>query len=221
MVGFIREKKQGRANKKMKEELIKLWEKDKHPNWKVPPKVGYLLEIEEDIEVGNNVVFGNVVRLGKRVALCSDINIGSCVIIKDDCTLGSSISIGEFVKMGNRCLICSGVKIGEKVKLFNNVRIDAWATIYDGVILRSNVQIEAGAVIKKTPLQIQGTRDFCYYAGKDIVAIGCRRFSIRHWRKYYRKIGEDSGYTESEIMEYKGYIDLFSTVIERERRADK
>ena len=84
--------------------------------------------------------------------------------------------------------------------------------IRGGVIRGGEIR---GGVIGTTPLQIQGTRHFCYatpnpHTGEIELGIGCHIHQIEKWREEYTEIGKTQGYSPEEIAEYGEYIQLFA-----------
>ena len=126
-------------------------------------------------------------------------------------------------------------KIGPEVRFAGNAKIFASASIWGGVIrggeiwggvIRGGVirggEIRGGVirggviwggVYKKTLMQIQGSRHFCYAtptdAGKIELGIGCCIYPISEWKEKYIAIGKMDGYTDLEIEEYGHYIALY------------
>ena len=70
-----------------------------------------------------------------------------------------------------------------------------------------------GGEFTKSQLQIQGTRHFMNYTMKNgipSIAIGCECHSIEDWQLNGEEIGKQNGYTDSQISEYRIYIELFA-----------
>ena len=56
-------------------------------------------------------------------------------------------------------------------------------------------------------ISISGSRFFCqFFLG--YLQIGCEVHTVDYWIKNYKEIGEVHDFTESEIEEYKRYIDI-------------
>jgi len=53
------------------------------------------------------------------------------------------------------------------------------------------------------------------------IAIGCQVRPIVVWKKKYKTIGANAGYTEAEIKEYGEYITLFAKAARRFQKTVK
>lgn len=57
-------------------------------------------------------------------------------------------------------------------------------------------------------LFIRGTRGEVICTGREYLTVGCLTYSVDEWLLRYQEIGEEEGYSEEEIAEYKLYIEL-------------
>jgi UDP-3-O-[3-hydroxymyristoyl] glucosamine N-acyltransferase len=106
------------------------------------------------------------------------------------------VRLGEGVSLGNY------VRLGEGVSLGNDVRLG------EGVSLGNYVRLGNDVRLGKSPIQIQGTKHLLYQYDYNQLGIGCEIHMIEEWKKNYKEIGKQHGYTDEEIKEYKLYIDL-------------
>jgi len=61
----------------------------------------------------------------------------------------------------------------------------------------------------RPPLQIQGSQHLLFsLIQKHRIKIGCYDFTFSEWKKKYKKIGKENGYSDKQIEEYRLYIDL-------------
>lgn len=51
-----------------------------------------------------------------------------------------------------------------------------------------------------------GSADTAHYLSNGHITIGCKTFTLDHWKKHYKSIGRMSDYTESQIREYGDWI---------------
>jgi len=77
----------------------------------------------------------------------------------------------------------------------NDATIGDRATIGDGVILLRG-------------FYLSGTKHTVTYVGQNKIQIGCHCKEISWFKENYEGLGRREGYSESEILEYKGYIEL-------------
>lgn len=48
------------------------------------------------------------------------------------------------------------------------------------------------------------------YWGENKIQIGCKVYSIEEWQNNFLKIGKAENYSDSQIKEYKSYIDIIA-----------
>ena len=62
-------------------------------------------------------------------------------------------------------------------------------------------------------LQIQGSKHFLNIPNETTIRIGCQEHTPDFWLENFASIGDEHGYSEQEIAEYKLYIELAATII--------
>lgn len=77
--------------------------------------------------------------------------------------------------------------------------------IRGGVIFGGEI---CGGVIWKTPLQFCSGRHYAIVSQPGWLKIGCKQFTFDYWGDNFKKIGEDEGYSEIEIIQYKIIIEM-------------
>ena len=112
------------------------------------------------------------------------------------------------------------IKKGDKggfVEKESNLSGDAWisgdAQIFNNACISGYARISGYAQIsgyawERSPLQIQGTRHFVCMSTKLFLKIGCMKLTIEEWKIKGNEIAIRECYSESEIIEYKLYIEL-------------
>jgi len=103
-------------------------------------------------------------------------------------------------------IIPAEIYIGRTARISGG-EIYGGARIYGGVI--------SGGVIKATPIQIQGTRDFLISLPNNIIVVGCERHTIKEWLEKGPEIGAAHSYSEAQIVEYMAYIRLIADHVKR------
>ena len=98
----------------------------------------------------------------------------------------------------NNISIGYGARIGDDARIGDGASIGYRARIGDGVKLL-------------TGLYIYGSKHPVTYVGEGKLSIGCHCEPINWWIENYELMGKGEGYSESEILEYKTYIDLAKT----------
>lgn len=94
-------------------------------------------EIEKEVRVGNDCVFGNKVIIEKKVI------IGSNVTIDDDTVIGKKVNVGNNCVLGKKISIEKKTIVGSGVKIGDNVKIGQNATVLDDSTVPSDTVIKA------------------------------------------------------------------------------
>ena len=145
------------------------------------------------VSVDRPRVSGNVVVRGNARIYGDNLVYGNAEIYDDASIFGNAI-------------ICDNAKVFGKAWIFGN------ATIKDDARISGDARIHGKAKVsgtfETTPLQIQGTKGFFNISKKDEIDIGCYVHSIDYWLENYEDLTRLAGYTESQVKEYKAYIDL-------------
>ena len=96
---------------------------------------------------------------------------------------GGAISGGEIYGSAR---ISGGEIYGGEIyggEIYGSARISGSARIYGGEIYGGEISggVISGGVISKTPLQIQGSRDFLIVISNEFISIGCQCHSLEYW----------------------------------------
>jgi hypothetical protein len=128
---------------------------------------------------------------------------------------GNWVKLGDGVKLGDRVTLGPWVKLGDGVTLGNWVKLGDGVTLGDGVKLGNRVTLGHGVTLgddgkefKWSPLQIQGSRHLLYVAGPNIIGIGCMQKTAAWWNEHYEAVGRKEGYEESQVEEYRRWLDI-------------
>jgi hypothetical protein len=52
------------------------------------------------------------------------------------------------------------------------------------------------------------------YWGENKLQIGCRQYTIEKWKSVFESVGRDHEYSDEQIKEYAGYINMIATLHE-------
>ena len=64
-------------------------------------------------------------------------------------------------------------------------------------------------------INLNGSRHHFFYLNGEI-QIGCEKHTIEHWKENYSEIGKANEYTEEQIKEYFGYINMINNLVKQE-----
>ena len=87
-----------------------------------------------------------------------------------------------------------------------------WGGVISGGVIMGGVimgGVIRGGKVKKSPLQIQGTRDFVTETPGGNIQIGCIELTLADWREKGAAIARTEGFTSAQVEEYRAYLDLF------------
>ncbi len=115
--------------------------------------------------------------------------------------------------------VSGDARVYGNAEVYGDARVsgNAWvygdARVYGNAWVSGNAEVYGNAWVygdawKKSPLQIQGSKHFFNVCSKLEIKIGCLVKTFQQWLDQFRMVGEDKGYTESDIEEYRMYIEL-------------
>jgi len=149
--------------------------------------------------------------------------------VANTATVDASAYIGPNAQVYGKALVSDNARVfgdaqvsGDawvfgKAWVFDNARVfgDAWVSGYAQV--SGNAQVSGYAQVsgdawETSPLYIQGTRHAITNCAYGLLAIGCQVHTFAEWKKNYKAIGKEAGYTEEQIKEYGRHI-LYATEV--------
>ena len=102
--------------------------------------------------------------------------------------------------------------IQEILKLFPNTTAAEWhqhskggGWVQNTAFVSGDAQV-FGDAWDISPLQIRGTRHMLTNSAHGQITIGCCSHGFEYWKKHYRAIGIDYGYSAEQIQEYGHHI---------------
>jgi hypothetical protein len=105
---------------------------------------------------------------------------------------------GDAQVYGDAC-VCSHALVYSTAQVYGNARVCGDARVYGDALVSGN----AWAV---SPLYIQGTRHAITNSAYGFLNVGCIKLSFSEWKKQYKAIGKQQGYTPAQIKEYGALI---------------
>ena len=93
----------------------------------------------------------------------------------------------------------------------NTAFVSGDAQVFDNAWVSGNAQVFGDARVfgdawDISPLQIRGTRHMLTNSAHGQITIGCCSHGFEYWKKHYRAIGIDYGYSAEQIQEYGHHI---------------
>jgi hypothetical protein len=92
-----------------------------------------------------------------------------------------------------------------------NARVSGGAQVYGNAQMYGNAWVSGDAQVfdglwVTPPLYIQGTKHSITNCDYGKIAIGCEIHTFAEWKKNYKTIGKNAGYTAEQIKEYGRHI---------------
>jgi len=111
--------------------------------------------------------------------------------LKRRISIGNGCKLGNGCELGNECELGYGCKLGNECKLGNGCKLGYECDVPFAIYIKGSVH-------------------FVSWWQKNIIKIGCYSLEINEWLEKFEAIGKKENYSESQIKEYKLYIDLIS-----------
>jgi hypothetical protein len=110
--------------------------------------------------------------------------------------------------------------VSGNARVYGNARVSGDARVYGNAQVYGNARVFGDAQVSgdawtESPLYIQGTKHPLTLCSHTEIAIGCHVLPISEWKKRYRVIGSEEGYTPAQIKEYGTYIALLAATAKR------
>lgn len=116
-----------------------------------------------------------------------------------------------------------GIDVGDGLFVVMDNGVDTKAIASAKAVFSDSVEIKDGEFHGGEfhggwlPVQIQGSKAFVNCPDGEHIKIGCQAYTPEHWAEHYVAIGKAHGYSDEQIEEYKGYIDLVSAMIAKSK----
>ena len=150
---------------------------------------------------------------------------GNAQVYGDARVSGNARVYGDAWVSGN-AQVYGDAWVSGNAQVSGDAQVSGNAQVYGDAWVSGNARVYGDAQVygdawEKTPLQIHGTRHAARWVKNGVLGIGCHHYEIEHWRKNYKKIGENAGYSDAEIKEYGRYIRFFWLMHQEELKAVK
>jgi hypothetical protein len=115
--------------------------------------------------------------------------------------------------------VSGDARVSGDAQVYGNARVSGNARVYGDAQVYGDAWVSGDARVygdaqvygdawEKSPLQIQGTRHFVNVYKQFHLKVGCHEYSFEYWKKQYKTVAKNAGYTPEEIKEYGLYIEL-------------
>ena len=125
--------------------------------------------------------------------------------------------------VANTAVVAASAYIGPDARVFGNALVSGKAQVYGHALVYGAAQVFGNARVSGdawvygnarvsgnawavSPLYIQGTRHAITNSAYGFLNVGCIKLSFSEWKKQYKAIGKQQGYTPAQIKEYGALI---------------
>ena len=125
----------------------------------------------------------------------------------------------------NSARVSGDARVSDSARVSGDAEVSdsAWvygsAQIFDSARVSGNARVFGIFKTGNCPVYV-GTKHNVSYSGiindEHYISIGCITKSLQDWKNNYRKIGNENGYSESEIDEYGYYLSIIEMIIKRD-----
>jgi len=123
---------------------------------------------------------------------------------------GNARVYGDALVYGNaqvygHAQVCGHAQVYGAARVFGNALVFGDAQVYGDAQVFGDAQV-CGDTWAVSPLYIQGTRHAITNSAYGFLNVGCIKLSFSEWKKQYKAIGKQQGYTPAQIKEYGALI---------------
>jgi len=112
---------------------------------------------------------------------------------------------GFATKIGDRARVGEGARVGDRARVGDWAMVGDWARVGDRARVEKRLTYIIGSMHQV----------YLYDPEKQMIGIGCMVKTVAEWREQYVSVGEENNYSEDQIKEYAGYIELFAASLRR------
>ncbi len=190
-------------------------------------EVGGWIEKENNLsQHGNAWVCGNAQVYGDAW-VCGNAQVcGNAHVYGDAHVYGNAHVYGDAHVCGNAHVygdawVYGNAHVYGDAWVYGNARVHGDAHVYGDAWVYGNARVHGDAQVllglhkakDVCLLQIQGSAHSVCSPDWKTIKIGCQEMTPEVWSANFERVGKGNGYSDSQIFEYKRYIDLFSLVL--------
>ncbi len=143
--------------------------------------------------------------------------VAKTATVEETAYIGDDAWVYDGAWVSGNALIYDGARISGYARISGNARIYGDARVYGNALISGNARVCGGAW-KTSPLYIQGSQHAITNCDFGQLSIGCITHSFSEWKKLYKSIGKENGYTPAQIKEYGQLIALATKMGKKAKR---
>jgi hypothetical protein len=161
--------------------------------------------------------------------------------VANTATVAEAVYVGPYAQVYGNARVYGKAQVSGNARVFGKAQVSGNAQVYGNAWVYGKAQVSGNAWVfgnawvygkaqvsgnawvfgnawETSPLYIQGSRHSMTNCAYGYIAIGCHVHTFAEWKKEYKDIGKQAGYTPAQIKEYAAYIAL---VIKHGKKATK
>ena len=145
--------------------------------------------------------------------------IGSNAQVYGNAQVSGNARVYDKARVFGNAQVSGDAQVCGDALVYGDARVYGNAQVYGNARVSGDAQVSGGAW-ETSPLYIQGTRHAVTNSSYGFLNIGCIKLSFSEWKKKYRAVGKQQGYTVEQIKEY-GTIIAFATKLGKKEKHGK
>ncbi len=143
--------------------------------------------------------------------------VANTATVEETAYIGPDARIYGYARISGNAWVFGNARIYGYARISGNSRIYGTTRVYGNALVSGNARVCGGAW-KTSPLYIQGSQHAITNCDFGQLSIGCITHSFSEWKKLYKSIGKENGYTPAQIKEYGQLIALATKMGKKAKR---
>jgi len=125
--------------------------------------------------------------------------------VANTAVVAASAYIGPDAQVSDNAWVYGTAQVYDNARVFGNAQVYGNARVFGNAQVYGDARV-CGDTWAVSPLYIQGTRHAITNSAYGFLNVGCIKLSFSEWKKQYKAIGKQQGYTPAQIKEYGALI---------------
>ena len=176
--------------------------------------------------VANTAKVADTAYIGSNAQVYGNAQVSGNARVYGNAQVSGNARVYDKARVFGNAQVSGDAQVCGDARVYGNVQVyDGNARVYDKARVFGNAQVSGDAQVsggawETSPLYIQGTRHALTNSSYGFLNIGCIKLSFSEWKKKYRAVGKQQGYTVEQIKEY-GTIIAFATKLGKKEKHGK
>jgi len=211
----------------MKYELVKINRSDglfqiraiQEGPWGIVGTLGGFVQSEHNLSHKDNCWVYDNAQVFENALIYGNAIVFETALIFENSSISGEVRVSGNSKISGNAKVYENAWISEYAKVSGNAKISGKVNIYGNAQVYRHTQISGRAQISagkhtKSPLHIEGSKDYITVCTAEVVNVGCESYPIDFWLENAQTIGKKNNYSEEEIKEYINYFKFIKSLLE-------